>query len=115
MLEQLFITWHFGNPTPDGRNPTRNPEVLEPDTQESTLECNLIYQRERSSSSGTLFFDYSYELDSTRGRKSVQTSVTIKNSKLYILNASVKCSKESCEDFTSTIALLSDALNSFDV
>jgi hypothetical protein len=83
--------------------------------QESTLECKLLYQRERSSASGALLFDYGYELDSTRGRKAVQTSVTIKNSKLYILNANVKCNKESCEDFTSEIALLGEVLTSFDV
>jgi len=83
--------------------------------KESTLDCTLLYQRERTSPAGAIFYEYGYELDSTRGRKLVQTSVTIENSKLYILNATVKCEKDGCDGFEETISKLRETAGSFEV
>lgn len=83
--------------------------------KESTLECNLLYQESRVSGNGVTFYEYGYELDSTRGRKRIQTSVTISNSKLYILNINVKCDKESCAAFEDTIGGLRSIMKSFSV
>eukprot|EP00951_Prasinocladus_malaysianus_P025542 scaffold224212_cov47-Prasinocladus_malaysianus.AAC.1 len=70
---------------------------------------------ERELDSNLKFYQYGYELNSTRGRKTIQTSVTISNSKLYILNTEVKCEKESCSDFQDTIGLMRSVLDSFEV
>ncbi len=43
--------------------------------------------------SNALLYDFEYELDSTRGRKRILNSVTIYDSKLFILNAAYKCEK----------------------
>jgi len=83
--------------------------------KESTLECNLLSQTTREAGNGVTFYEYDYELDSTRGRKRIQTSVTIHNSRLYILNISVKCDKESCGAFEPTITALGAVLRSFAV
>mmetsp|Transcript_4517 Transcript_4517/g.12607 ORF Transcript_4517/g.12607 Transcript_4517/m.12607 type:complete len:271 (+) Transcript_4517:89-901(+) len=83
--------------------------------KESTLECTLLYQQSRTDGSGVVYYEYGYELNSTRGRKNVQTSVTIQDSVLYIINATVKCSKETCNGFEDTIAALREVTSSFAV
>ena len=43
------------------------------------------------------FYDFEYELDSTRGRKRVLDTVTIAARRLYIVNATLSCGKEACD------------------
>ncbi|GAX74401.1 hypothetical protein CEUSTIGMA_g1849.t1 [Chlamydomonas eustigma] len=114
--------------------------------KESTMSVSLISQSSRQSSGpattgldiklessnkvaeksyvdqsggGALFYEYQYDLDSTRGRKIIFNTVTIFRSNLYILNAAFKCDKDdaSCNGSRamSTTALLRDLSSSFDV
>ena len=79
------------------------------------MECNLIYQLTRGGDGGVVYYEYGYELNSTRGRKNVQTAVTIVGSVLYIVNAAVKCDKETCSGFEDAIATLQQVIRSFGV
>lgn len=67
--------------------------------KESTLGVEMLSQRERILIPGSLkFYDFVYELNSTRGRKRIASTVTIANKKLYIANANIPCGKvESCQ------------------
>lgn len=63
--------------------------------KESTLSVTMLSQEERDVGD-VLFYDFLYELESTRGRKLTNSTVAIVNSKLYIVNGTVACGKESC-------------------
>lgn len=79
----------------------------------------LLSSSQRRGSGGALLYDYVYELDSTRGRKRIFNTVSITDSKLYILNGQFKCDKEGgCEDSSeaqAALAALAGVAASFDV
>ncbi|KAF5833333.1 hypothetical protein DUNSADRAFT_10413 [Dunaliella salina] len=71
--------------------------------KESTMGVTMVSQQQRaglhgsdnngSNKSGATLYDYEYDLNSTRGRKRILNTVTIYNSKLFILNGNLKCDK----------------------
>lgn len=76
----------------------------------------MVAQSSRPGSGGALLYDFEYELSSTRGRKRILNTVTIYDSKLFIVNANAKCGKEACsEENEATVALLRSVARSFDV
>lgn len=83
--------------------------------QESTKSVEILRQGSRQGGSGNIIYDFCYELDSTRGRKRIFSTVSVANRKLYILNGNVKCEGDSCADQQSAIQLLEEAAKSFDV
>ncbi|EFJ49441.1 hypothetical protein VOLCADRAFT_117237 [Volvox carteri f. nagariensis] len=84
--------------------------------KESTLGVVLLGSSQRVGTSGATLYEYEYELDSTRGRKRILNTVTIFNSRLYILNASYKCDKEGCgEEAERRVGLLREVAATFDV
>jgi len=96
--------------------------------KESTLGVQLIKQYTRTSagSTGALLYCYEYELNSTRGLKRILNTVTIYDSRLYILNAQYKCEKVKeeggvtsggcdAESGPATLALLRGVADSFEV
>ena len=63
--------------------------------QESTKSVELLNEGQRTGAqSGTLMYDLEYELDSTRGRKRILSTVAIRDKKLYIVNGNFKCSED---------------------
>ncbi|PNW72184.1 hypothetical protein CHLRE_16g678851v5 [Chlamydomonas reinhardtii] len=84
--------------------------------KESTLAVSLVSSSERQGGAGAKLYEYEYELDSTRGRKRILNTVTIFNSRLYILNAAYKCEKEACgEESLAGVQLLRRVAATFDV
>ncbi|GIL52722.1 hypothetical protein Vafri_8513 [Volvox africanus] len=84
--------------------------------KESTLGVVLLASSQRVGASGATLYEYEYELDSTRGRKRILNTVTIFNSRLYILNATYKCEKEGCSGGAeSGVQLLRQVAATFDV
>jgi PsbP len=84
--------------------------------QESTLDVQLLQQGSRQGQDGALLYDFEYELDSTRGRKRIFDTVTIQNSRLYILSGSYKCDINQCgESGTPDLVAMRSAAASFDV
>ena len=74
----------------------------------------LLSSSKRTLSTGSVLYDYEYELNSTRGRKRIINSVSINNSKLYILNGQVKCGKEVClDDELEVVSVLRNVAKSF--
>lgn len=70
----------------------------------------------RGAASGVTVYDYEYELDSTRGRKRILSTVAIVNRKLYIVNGTAKCDGDSCGGAAAeAAALMARAADSFDV
>ncbi|KAG2501632.1 hypothetical protein HYH03_000137 [Edaphochlamys debaryana] len=86
-------------------------------SKESTLDVSLVSSATRTGATGATLYEYEYELDSTRGRKRILNTVTIFNSKLYILNAAFKCEKDSCggAEVQAGVALLRKVAGTFDV
>lgn len=84
--------------------------------QESTKDVQLLRQAARKgANSGVTVYDYEYELDSTRGRKRVLSTVAIANRKLYIVNGTAKCEGGSCSGpAVETAVLMAQAADSFD-
>lgn len=88
--------------------------------QESTLGASIISKSQRQGAAGALLYDIEYDLDSTRGRKRILNTVTIFDSKLYILNGQYKCAKEaeggcSTAQAEQTLAAMRSVAASFDV
>lgn len=84
--------------------------------QESTKSVEVLSESQRTASqSGTLMYDLEYELDSTRGRKRILSTVAVKNKKLYIVNGTYKCGEELCNDAGPTVKVMQAMLNSFDL
>ncbi|PRW44979.1 psbP domain-containing chloroplastic [Chlorella sorokiniana] len=73
--------------------------------KESTLGVTMVAQTARALPSGPAVYDFEYELESTRGRKRILSTVTIARRKLYIANGNVGCSKESCDAAAAAGAL----------
>lgn len=82
--------------------------------KDSTLSVAMVEQTQRDSPAGPLY-DFQYELESTRGRKRILSSVTIAGGKLYILNATAACSKESCGEVEGAVGVLRGVARSFAV
>ncbi|KAF8072357.1 putative sugar phosphate/phosphate translocator [Scenedesmus sp. PABB004] len=84
--------------------------------KESTLGVELLSSGARRGSGGASLYDYEYSLASTRGAKRILNTVTITGSRLYILNASVKCDKDdaACAAAEPSLALLRAVAASFD-
>jgi PsbP len=84
--------------------------------QESTKDVQLLRQAARKGAhSGVTVYDYEYELDSTRGRKRILSTVAIAHRKLYIVNGTAKCEGDSCGGAAAeTAALMVQAADSFD-
>lgn len=75
-----------------------------------------MQESSRRGKSGTLIYDIEYELDSTRGRKRILSSVGIAQKKLYIVNANLKCDAAGCtESDSKDIAVLRQIASTFDV
>lgn len=93
--------------------------------KESTLGVTLVrqYTKVSTGGSGALLYCYEYELDSTRGLKRILNTVTIYDSRLYILNGSCKCEKKGeggqggCDagEGPATLALLRAVADTFEV
>ncbi|MEW5304151.1 MAG: hypothetical protein WDW36_006783 [Sanguina aurantia] len=89
--------------------------------KDSTMSIELVSSSSRTNDIGATLYDYEYEIDSTRGRKRILNTVTIFGSKLFILNAAAKCSKEedggcsTLEAAGPTLLDLRAAAKSFDV
>lgn len=63
--------------------------------KESTLGAAIVEQRSRTDpAAGFTIYDFEYELESTRGRKRILSTVAIAGRKLYISNGNVSCGKE---------------------
>jgi len=90
-----------------------NPGAL---MQESTKDVTLVQESSRKGKSGTLIYDIEYELDSTRGRKRILSSVGIAQKKLFIVNGNLKCDASGCTDSDGKdIAVLRQVASTFDV
>ncbi len=84
--------------------------------QESTKEVTLVQESSRKGKSGTLIYDIEYELDSTRGRKRILSSVGIAQKKLFIVNGNLKCDASGCTDSDGRdIAVLRQVASTFDI
>lgn len=84
--------------------------------KESTISVEILSQRSRTgATSGATIYDFEYELESTRGRKRILSTVSIASRKLYIVNASVTCDKASCVGVEGAAAALREVCASFDV
>lgn len=84
--------------------------------KESTLNAIMVDKAQRlTEPDDVLLYDFVYELNSTRGRKLVASTVTIVNSKLYIVNGTLPCSKESCEGASGKADLLKRVTQSLKV
>jgi len=68
--------------------------------KESTLGVHMVSSMQRDTGNGAAY-DFLYELDSTRGRSTIAASVTIVNSKLYIVNGTVPCWERDCNDLSA--------------
>lgn len=84
--------------------------------KESTLSVAMVEAEERDAAAGPLY-DFCYELESTRGRKLVFSTVTIVGGQLYIANATLGCGEGGCggADATGGAALLRAATRSLRV
>lgn len=82
--------------------------------KESTLSVTMVDAAVREAPSGPVY-DFEYELESTRGRKRILSTVTVVGSKLYIANGALSCSKQSCDAVTDDAALLRTATRSLQV
>ena len=83
--------------------------------QESTKDVTLVSESSRKGRDGTLIYDIEYELDSTRGRKRILSTVGIAKKKLYIVNGNMKCDASGCSEGSGDIALLRQVASTFDV
>ncbi|KAL0043736.1 hypothetical protein WJX82_003799 [Trebouxia sp. C0006] len=84
--------------------------------KESTKEVTLVQESSRKGKSGTLIYDIEYELDSTRGRKRILSSVGIAQKKLFIVNGNLKCDASGCTDSDGRdIAVLRQVASTFDI
>lgn len=83
--------------------------------QESTKDVTLIRESSRKGKSGTLIYDIEYELDSTRGRKRILSTVGIAQKKLFIVNGNMKCDTAGCNEDSTELALLRQVAGTFDV
>ena len=80
--------------------------------QESTTNLNLVHQEERTAGS-TLFYDFDYVIDTTRGTKRILTTVAVSGRKLFIAQGTIKCGKGSCDGSEATAQTLGTALKTF--
>ncbi|PSC73402.1 psbP domain-containing chloroplastic [Micractinium conductrix] len=76
--------------------------------KESTLSAVMVEQRARTDPAGGFsIYDFEYELESTRGRKRILSTVTIAGRKLYIANGNLSCGKaDSCAAAEGALPLL---------
>lgn len=80
------------------------------------LSASLVSESSHSGAAGATLYEYEYELESTRGRKRILNTVTIFNSRLYILNGAYKCDKEGCTpEALGSVQRLRDIAATFDV
>lgn len=85
--------------------------------KESTLGVRMVSSVQRDTGNGAAY-DFLYQLDSTRGRSTIAASVTIVNSKLYIVNGTVPCWERGCDDLgaaTPLLSMVSDSVRSLEV
>jgi hypothetical protein len=75
--------------------------------KESTLGVDMITQQQRQleGKEGPLTYDFEYELNSTRGRKRIFSTVTVSSGgQLIIVNGNYKCPfKETCDPDNDTV------------
>ena len=83
--------------------------------QESTKGVMLISESSRKGKKGTLIYDIEYELDSTRGRKRILSTVAIAQKKLFIVNGNMKCDPAGCNEDSTDLAVLRQVAGTFDV
>ncbi|KAL3161295.1 hypothetical protein ABBQ38_009651 [Trebouxia sp. C0009 RCD-2024] len=83
--------------------------------KESTKGVMLISESSRNGKTGTLIYDIEYELDSTRGRKRILSTVAIAQKKLFIVNGNMKCDAGGCNEDSNDLALLRQVAGTFDV
>ncbi|KAL4448568.1 hypothetical protein ABPG75_005787 [Micractinium tetrahymenae] len=76
--------------------------------KESTLAAVMVAQRARTDPAGGFsIYDFEYELESTRGRKRILSTVAIAGRKLYIANGAVSCGKAAtCEAAEAALPLV---------
>ncbi|GMH33073.1 hypothetical protein BSKO_00907 [Bryopsis sp. KO-2023] len=81
------------------------------------IDLNLREERSKVGGEGALLYVYSYEINTTRGRKEIITAVAIQKSSLFIVNAMCKCPKDGCDtaEITNIVNLLEGCVDSFDV
>lgn len=83
--------------------------------QESTKSIELLQQSTGIGGSGTEFYEFDYAISTSRGDKRILSKVGVANSKLYIVNASIKCEAEACKDETKLVQLIRQSVQSFDI
>lgn len=71
--------------------------VAAENAKDSTMAVAVVTKAQRSATSNNLAYDFVYELESTRGRKRIITTVMIVHGKLFIANGMVPCGREGCE------------------
>lgn len=83
--------------------------------KESTISASMLTQEERSTN-GIVYYDFEYETNTTRGKKIIICTVTIVNSKLWILNGTIPCKADSsCDRGSKFIDLIRQSALSFQV
>lgn len=83
--------------------------------QESTKSAELLGKSSQMCGSGTTFFLFDYTVTTTRGDKRILSKVGVADSSLYIVNASLKCTGESCKEDTALVDLARRSVASFDL
>ena len=84
--------------------------------KESTLSVRMVAQAEGAAGAGgPPLYAYEYELESTRGRKRILSSVAIARRRLFILNATQACDKGSCAGAEGGLEVLRAVAGSFTV
>ena len=71
----------------------------------------MVHQAERTAS-GTLFYDFDYVIDTTRGTKRIMSTVAISGRKLFIAQGTIKCGKGSCDGTEAVAQTLDGSLKS---
>jgi hypothetical protein len=83
--------------------------------KESTLGVGMVAAAVRPAAAGPVY-DFEYELESTRGRKRIVSSVAIAGGKLYVVNGQASCGKgATCDAAEADIQTLRRIAQSFEV
>lgn len=81
--------------------------------KESTIDVRMLTNTQVALNSGVLAYNFEYELESTRGRKRLLSTVAIADRKLYIVNGVIKCARDSCSKNEEQIDLMRSIVHTF--
>ena len=74
----------------------------------------MVHQDERTTN-GTLFYDFDYVIDTTRGTKRIMSTVAVAGRKLYIAQGTIKCGNGSCNGSEAVAQTLGTSLRSLTI